>query len=304
MDALTQKTPALNVSGVSCQFGKTKALDDLSATVQAGQIVGLLGRNGAGKSTLLRIISAQLKPDAGKTFIFGKKTGASDALSKLCLIGDSADFGGLSNMKTLFYVCEGLYPAWDNAYAQMLMRRFDLPEKKKLKGFSRGMKTAALLITGLASGAPLTVFDEPSLGLDAVMRERFYDTLIEDKQKNPDRTFILSTHLIDEVARTLDYAILIDAGSLLYEGPVSDLTALYLSVSGADEAVKHAANGHTIIKEEKTAGSVILHLKLKHAEDAGHIMADNDIRCASMSLQRLFVLLVEEKEAARCAGNA
>lgn len=95
------------------------------------------------------------------------------------------------------------------------MTLFGLPLKKPLKGYSRGMQTALLLCAGLASGAELTIFDEPSLGLDAVMRERFYDEVVAAHRREPERTFLISTHLIDEVARTLDYAVMIDGGHLL-----------------------------------------------------------------------------------------
>ena len=303
METAVQHLVALTVRHISRSFGKTEALNDLSASAKGGKIVGLLGRNGAGKSTLLRIISAQLRPNAGESEVFGEKTTSAAALGRLCMIGDSPDFGRLANIKELFYVCAGLFPLWDETCAIELSRRFDLPMKKKLKGFSRGMQTAVLLAVGLASGAPLTVFDEPSLGLDAVMRERFYDQLLEEKRNNPDRTFILSTHLIDEVARTLDFAILIDAGMLLYEGALSDLLGMYLSVSGPAEAVRNATQGLAVLKEEDMAGSLVRHVKLNHSADADNVRADGRVQSARMSLQRLFVFLTEEKEAARHATN-
>lgn len=296
--------PALSVKGVSRRFGKTLALDNLTTAAGSGQIVGLLGRNGAGKSTLLRIISAQLQPGSGEAEIFGEPHAGFKALGQLCLIGDSPDFGRLKNIQEFFYVCEGLFPAWDGAYAMRLMERFELPMKKKLKGFSRGMQTALLNAVGLASGAPLTVFDEPSLGLDAVMRERFYDQLLEEKHRRPGRTFILSTHLIDEVARTLDYAILIDVGALLCEGTAQELTSLYLSVSGPADAVREATSGLEVLKEEELAGSLVRHVRLGDAKDAERVKAVEGIQSASMSLQRLFVFLTEEKEESRHATNA
>ncbi len=301
--AQSATVPALHVQDVSRRFGSTKALKSLTTQVQSGQIVGLLGRNGAGKSTLLRILSAQLRPNQGEAFLFGEKCTGFQALGQLCMIGDSPDFGGLKNIRELFYVCQGLFPAWNNAYALSLAEQFDLPLQKKLKGFSRGMQTALLLAVGLASGAPLTVFDEPSLGLDAVMRERFYDQLLEEKRLHPGRTFLLSTHLIDEVARTLDAAVLIDAGALLCEGSVKELTELYLSVSGPAEAVREATSGFALLKEEDMAGSLVRHVRLHKASDGDAVRADSRVQSSPMSLQRLFVFLTEEKEADRHAAN-
>lgn len=295
-------TPAIRVENLARRFGKTAALDGLSFAVAPGQVVGLLGRNGAGKSTLLRIISGQLRQTAGTAELFGRPVyDSAAALGRLCLIGDTPDFGSLKNARELFWVCEGLFPHWDGEYALKLAARFDLPLTKKLKGFSRGMQTALLLSVGLASGAELTVFDEPSLGLDAVMRERFYDELLLARQADAGRTFLLSTHLIDEVARALDFAVMIDAGRLMCEGTAEELTRLYLSVSGAPESVREETRNLTVLKEEEVAGSLVRYLRLSTPEDAQRILESGRVQAAHMSLQKLFVFLTEEKEAARDA---
>lgn len=297
--------PVLCVQGITRRFSKTTALNQLSFSIPQGQIIGLLGRNGAGKSTLLRIVSGQLRPNEGKVELFGQSVyDHASALGRLCMIGDTPDFGATKNIKELFYVCKGLFPAWNGEEALRLAKRFELPLTKKLKGFSRGMQTALLLCVGLASGAPLTVFDEPSLGLDAVMRERFYDMLIDARRNHTGRTFVLSTHLIDEVARTLDCAVLIDAGSLLCEGTISELTELYFSVSGAPEAVRELTAHCTLLKEEELAGSLVRHIRLGSKAEGDTLAADGRVQTAPMSLQRLFVFLTEEKEAARDAANA
>ena len=296
----------LRVDKVSRRFRATKALQELDMTVPAGEIVGLLGRNGAGKSTLLRIVGSMIKPNAGDVTVDGDKVyNNARALGKLCMIGDTPDFGHLSKPADLFYVCRGLFPAWDEPYALELMERFDFPiRQKKMRTFSLGMQTALMLCVGLASGAELTVFDEPSLGLDAVMRERFYDLLVEEKRRHPARTFLLSTHLIDEVARVLDAAVLIDAGHLLCAGTVEALQRGYLSVSGAPEAVRELTEGLVCLKEEELAGSLVRHVKLGTPEEGERISADGRVRTAPVSLQRLFVFLTEEKEAERHAANA
>lgn len=300
---MTQILSALETRGVTQRFKDTLALDGLDLTIPQGRIVGLLGRNGAGKSTLLRIASGQLKPTGGETFLFGEKVyDNAKALGQLCMIGDTPDFGGLNKPGDLFEVCARLFPDWDGKTARALAAEtFDLPMNKKLKGFSRGMQTAVLLTVGLCSGAKLTVFDEPSLGLDAVMRERFYDKLGEYRDSG--RTFVLSTHLIDEVARVLDAAVLVDAGHMLASGTIAELTENTLSVSGAPQAVSELTQGLHIYKEESLAGSLIRHVKLDNLEQMDLIKADQRVTCAPIGLQRLFVFLTEEKEAQRHAAN-
>ncbi|MCE5344388.1 MAG: ABC transporter ATP-binding protein [Eubacteriales bacterium] len=295
----------LRVSSVSRRFRKTQALSDLSLEIPTGKIVGLLGRNGAGKSTLMRIVGGMLRPNAGETTIDGDKVyDNARALGKLCIIGDTPDFGHLSKPGDLFYVCRGLFANWNSDYARELLVRFDLPADKRMKTFSRGMQTALMLCVGLSSGAELTVFDEPSLGLDAVLRERFYDLLVEEKRRHPERTFLVSTHLIDEVTRVLDSAVLIDAGRLLCAGTIAELQEGYLSISGAPEAVREVTEGLMILKEEEAAGSLVRHVKLASLDDRGRIEADSRVRTAPVGLQRLFVFLTEEKEAERHAANA
>ena len=173
-----------------------------------------------------------------------------------------------------------------------------------MKTFSRGMQTGLMLSIGLASGAELTVFDEPSLGLDAVMRERFYDLLLAEKQRHPGRTFLLSTHLIDEVARVLDFAVLIDVGHQLCSGTVEELQQGYLSISGAPDAVRELTVGLTVLKEEELAGTLVRHVKLLAPSDQARFEADGRVRTAPVSLQRLFVFLTEEEEAERHSTNA
>ena len=294
----TNPAPAIRVRGLARCFGRAMALDGLDFAVSAGQVVGLLGRNGAGKSTLLRILSGQLRPTAGEAELLGAPVGPA-SLGRLCLIGDTPDFGGLRNGKEFLKVCSGLFPGWQQERAERLTTLFGLPLTKPLKGYSRGMQTALLLCAGLSSGAELTVFDEPSLGLDAVMRERFYDAVVQAHREEPGRTFLLSTHLIDEVARTLDYAVMIDAGRLLAEGAAEELTKLYLCVSGAPETVRAETEGLDVLKEEEVAGSLVRYLRLHTPQDAQRIREGGRVQVAPMGLQKLFVFLTGEKEAQR-----
>ncbi len=297
----SKRAPAVRARGLTKRFGRAVALDGLDFSVAAGQVVGLLGRNGAGKSTLLRIVSGQLRQTGGEAELMGAPVGM-ETLGRLCLIGDTPDFGGLRNAAEFLAVCRCLFPSWQEEQAGRLMTLFGLPLKKPLKGYSRGMQTALLLCAGLASGAELTIFDEPSLGLDAVMRERFYDEVVAAHRREPERTFLISTHLIDEVARTLDYAVMIDGGRLLAQGSPEEMTRLYLCVSGSAEEVGAATAGLAVLREEEVAGTLVRYTRLNAPEDAERIRACGRVQTAPVNLQRLFVLLTEGKEAERDAG--
>lgn len=225
-----------------------------------------------------------------------------ETLGRLCLIGDTPDFGGLRNAAEFLAVCRCLFPSWQEEQAGRLMPLFGLPLKKPLKGYSRGMQTALLLCVGLASGAELTIFDEPSLGLDAVMRERFYDEVVAAHRREPERTFLISTHLIDEVARTLDYAVMIDGRAAAGPGLAGGDDAAVSVRIGPGGGGARRDGGPCSPAGRRGGRNLVRYMRLNAPEDAERIRACGRVQTAPVSLQRLFVLLTEGKEAERDAG--
>jgi ABC-2 type transport system ATP-binding protein len=147
------------------------------------------------------------------------------------------------------------------------------------------MESSLGLIIGLASRAPLTIFDEPSLGLDAVIRERFYDTVIEDYTENP-RTIIMSTHLIDEVSRLFEDVIIMDSGKILLHSNASELKEKAFYISGRESAVREAAADAVVMNEESFGNTLILSVYAKNG-----IKEKTNVEIQSMPLQKLFVQL-------------
>lgn len=284
---------ALQAQGLRKRFGKTLALDGFSCQMEAGHIYGLLGRNGAGKSTLLRIATAQARASEGRILIDGEVPEENArALGQICFVSDKPDFGKLTRVKDVLKIQSVLYPYWDETLAKRLCDLFELDVKRKTKGLSRGMQTAVGLVCGLASQAPITIFDEPSLGLDAVIRERFYDAVVDSYAKNP-RTIILSTHLIDEVARILEFAVMIDKGKLIQEKSVDALRRMGVCVSGNKEDVERETAGKNILRVEEFAGRTSKYILLEENEQASFSDALN---VEPLSLQRLFVLLTDNEK--------
>lgn len=285
---------AIRAQGLKRRFGKMWALDGFDCAIKAGHIYGLLGRNGAGKSTFLRIATAQTGATQGRVLVAGEKpTENPRALGQICFISDKPEFGDLRLVRDVLASARALYPDWDEGVAKALCETFELDVKRRTKGLSRGMQTAVGLVCGIASQAPITIFDEPSLGLDAVIRERFYDALIDSYEKNP-RTIILSTHLIDEVSRVLEYAVMIDKGQLVLEESVESLRTRALCVSGLGEDVDAATQGMRVLRTEDFAGRVAKYVFLE--EDAAPSFPDT-VRIEPVGLQRLFVLLTDNEMA-------
>src|SRR4030095_10272954 len=129
-----------------------------------------------------------------------------------------------------------LFPCWDEAFARELVADFGLPSDRHAHKLSRRMLSALRVTVGLASHAPLTFFDEPYLGLDAVARQLFYDRLLADFAEHP-RTVVLSTHLIDEVADLIEHVVLLDRGRVLLDEEAEALRGAAVVVSGPSAAV-------------------------------------------------------------------
>ncbi len=223
--------------GVSKRYGELSAVDDVSFALREKTIYGLLGRNGAGKTTLMQILTGQTTASGGTLAVFGANPFENEAvLSQICFVKESQRYPDGFQVRHALRAARLLFPRWDDEYARELLRDFDLPPRRSVRKLSRGMQSALGIIIGLGSRAPLTLFDEPYLGLDAVARQLFYDRLLADYAENP-RTLILSTHLIDEVADLIEHVLLIDRGKLLIDDEAEALRGQVLTLTGPSEAV-------------------------------------------------------------------
>ncbi len=215
--------PPFRAVGCAKRYRDVTALDDVTVEVRPGAVTGLLGRNGSGKSTLLSLAAGHVRPSAGRIEVFGQDPYENpDVLPRVCLVRESQRYSSFHRVMDVLTAAGLLYPAWDRGLAEDLLAEFELPPTRNVKKLSLGMRSAVGCIVGLASRAPLTLFDEPNTGLDAVARRIFYDRLLADLAERP-RTVVVSTHLIDEVARLIDHALVLHRGRVLLDSDVADL---------------------------------------------------------------------------------
>lgn len=171
----------LEITNLNKSYGKEVVLKNINLYLEEGKVYGLLGRNGGGKSTLLNIISNQIVSDEGKVRLFGKDVFEnSKAIEEICLVSEKGFGLGDIEVKNIFDAARILYKNWDEIYKDFLIDNFNINTKKKYSRLSRGNQTIVGLIIGLASRSRLTIFDEPTLGLDAALRNKFYQFLLED----------------------------------------------------------------------------------------------------------------------------
>jgi ABC-2 type transport system ATP-binding protein len=281
----------VEVSHLTKSFGRVVAVNQVSFSIEAGKIYGLLGRNGAGKTTIMRIITAQLFPTSGEVKVFGAHPYEnSRVLSQLCAVSDRQKYPNGYRVLDVLHQAALFFPQWDQEYAFALVEAFHLPLSRLMKALSRGMLSAAGVIVGLASRAPLTIFDEPYLGLDAVARSIFYDRLLEDYAEHP-RTVILSTHLIDEISRLLEHILVIDQGRLVLDEDAEALRGRAFTVVGPAARVDTFTAGKQLLARSPLGGQVAATVMGNgNMEDRKRALALG-LSLAPVSLQQLLVHL-------------
>ncbi|WNR44987.1 ABC transporter ATP-binding protein [Paenibacillus roseipurpureus] len=289
----------VEVKGLTKAYGKVKAVDEVSFTVEANKIYGLLGRNGAGKTTIMHIISAQQFATSGELKVFGEEPFEnSRVLNQICFIKESQKYPDSFRIIDVLEVAKSLYEGWDDDFAHALVEDFRLPIKRKLKKLSRGMLSSVGIVVGLASRAPLTIFDEPYLGLDAVARALFYDRLLEDYAEHP-RTVILSTHLIDEVSRLLEHVLVIDNGKLLLNEDADALRGRACTVSGLKSAVDAFVRGKEVLERSAIGSAATATLLGDLSTEDRSYAQELGLEFAPVSIQQLIVHLTRSQAAGK-----
>lgn len=281
----------VRANGLTKRYGSFTAVDAVDFTLEENRIYGLLGRNGAGKTTVMQMLTGQLFPDAGTLDVFGREPAEhADVLRRMCFIAESQRYPEDFTPAHVFKAAPWFFERWDAAFAEQLVADFRLPVKRRIKKLSRGQLSSVGVIVGLASRAPLTFFDEPYLGLDAVARHIFYDRLLEDYAEHP-RTVVLSTHLIDEVANLLEHVILIDQGHILFDRDADELRGSATTVAGPRASVESFVADRPVIGREGLGGlaSVTVDGRLDQRDRIQ--AAELGLELAPVSLQQLIIHL-------------
>jgi ABC-2 type transport system ATP-binding protein len=281
---------AVRMRGVTKRYGDFTALDAVSLELRENTIHGLLGRNGAGKTTIMQILTGQGFETAGQVEVLGEHPYENArVLDRVCFIREAQRYPDGYRVRDALHAAAILFPSWDQAFADELVGDFALRTKQQIKKLSRGQLSAVGVIIGLASRAPLTFFDEPYLGLDAVARQLFYDRLLADYAEHP-RTVVLSTHLIDEVSDLIEHVVVIDKGRVLIDEDADVLRGQAVTVTGPTAAVKayvdRGAEGYTELHREELGG--FLRVTLAGAAPDPRLRSEG-IEFEPVSLQQLVV---------------
>lgn len=263
---------ALRATGLTKRYRDTVAVDAVDFGIRSNTVTGLLGGNGAGKTTLMGLITGQRFATAGRVEVFGESPVENDrVLSATCFVREGQRYPNGFRVRHVLATGRHFYPHWDQDLADRLVEDFGLPRKRQIRKLSRGMQSAVGIVMGLASRAPLTIFDEPYLGLDAAARQRFYDHLMADYVEHP-RTVVLSSHLVDEISGLLEHVLLLDAGQVVLDAPSDDLRGTVTTLLGSAEHVEQLVGMRTVLRRE-SLGSLTSATVYGRLGEAGYQLA-------------------------------
>ena len=236
------------------QYGQATVLKNITLSIDEPGIYCLLGRNGAGKTTFLKSIAGYQNITKGTIQVDGKTITTSTLDTGVSYIENFAKHFNLP-VRILLCIASEVNPNYDYDFASEMMERFELDGKKKFHQLSLGMKTMVSTIICLASNKSVVLLDEPVLGFDAIMRVEFYDMLTESFQKHP-RIIIVSTHIIEEIAKTIQKLIIIDKGSVRFFDTLQSVETKAFSISGLRKDVEAATSNLNIIGQDTIGGLV------------------------------------------------
>jgi ABC-2 type transport system ATP-binding protein len=222
----------ISVSGLTRRFGSKTALASVSLAVPPGSVYGLVGANGAGKTTLIKHVLGTLRAEAGTVRVFGLDPVADPVgvLSRIGYLSEEHDVPDWMRVDEFIRYQRAFYRRWDDDYAEQLRRSFALEPSARIKTLSKGQKARIGLVAALAHRPELLVLDEPSSGLDPVVRRDILEAIIRTIA-DEGRTVLFSSHLLDEVERVADHVTMIDQGQIALSASLPEIKALHSGAS-------------------------------------------------------------------------
>lgn len=278
----------LRVDHITKKYGRRVVLDDVSFQLAPGKIYGLLGRNGAGKSTLLNIITSRIFPSAGNIYLGDQESGNNDrVIGQFYLMSEANLYPKRTTIRRMFDLADGAYGQFNYQNAERQLKAFGIPAYDHLSDLSTGLQTAAKLVVALNVNASYVFLDEPVLGLDANHRELFYKELIKTYQNQP-RTFVLSTHLIDEIQQLVEHVVVLNDHHVIEDADVDEMLSRAFAVTGPAKDVDQYVAGLRVLSSESLG-------KTKTAYVYDHLNEDrvipDRVKLSHYDLQHLFIYL-------------
>ncbi|MCX6377488.1 MAG: ABC transporter ATP-binding protein [Armatimonadetes bacterium] len=290
---------AIETRELTKRFRRRTAVDHLSMQVPIGSVFAFLGRNGAGKTTTIRILLNLLDRTSGDAYVLGLNPARDDTEIKrrVGYVAEAQRMYEWMTVKQLAWFCAGFYPTWDESYASELIKAMDLPPNEKLASLSRGTQAKVALLLAMAHRPELLILDEPTAGLDVVVRRDFLEGVIDLIQQEG-RTVFFSTHLVHEVERVADWVGIVDRGKLVVSAPVEDLKKSVKRIAmtfddappsvNLDGMLSHECAGRQVRATVREFSTAVL--------DEAKAYKPCSVDVEDLCLEDIFVALVGDKE--------
>ncbi|WP_078392680.1 ATP-binding cassette domain-containing protein [Shouchella patagoniensis] len=271
-----------------------KILDDVTFTIQEPGIYAVLGPNGAGKTTIMHILSGLSTCTSGNVMIDGENPFENRViLDKISFIQESENFKPTLKVSQIIHYVQAFYPNWNHELVTKLITLFKLPMNKRLNQLSKGMVSALNMSIGLASRAPLTIFDEPYIGMDATARKKLYAEIIEDYVDHP-RVILFSTHFIEETQNIFEHALIVQNGTIKLFTSIDELTSRAMKISGPIDVIQSLGiPEQKILSYQEFMSEASVTTFLENGED---LHVPPTCQAIPLPLQEFFIDFTSEKE--------
>lgn len=287
----------IECTNLTKRYSGKDVLQEMSFSIEENTITGLIGRNGAGKTTLLKIIAGFIKKTSGEVRVFDEKPFNSLKVSANSIfVDDGMSIPPALQLKEVLDAAASFYPNWNTALADKLFDYFSFEPWQYHNRLSKGKTSTFNAIIGLASRCPLTIFDEPTTGMDEAVRKDFYRALLKDYMARP-RTIILSSHHIEEMEDILENILLLKDGKAYLHLPADELNNWAIGIKGSSDSVLKLIQNYEVI-HQRSIGNHSMYAVIKNdlpleLRQEAYLAG---IEFTSVHLSELFIYLTNESK--------
>jgi len=242
---------AIECKNLKKRYMRKNALEDITFQLEDQKITGLIGRNGAGKTTLLKILAGFIKESSGVVKVFSNKPFNDLTVSANCiLVDDQMSFPDSLTLAEILQTAPSFYSKWDAELAKRLFDYFHLDSKQQHSKLSKGSQATFNMIFGLATRCELTMFDEPTNGMDEAVRTDFYRALLKEYIAHP-RSILISSHHLAEIEHLLEDILLIHKGKVVFHKSLDEVKEYAVGIQGPSEIVEKWTTDEEILHSKQ-----------------------------------------------------